>query len=70
MTNTHHIMAQLAFEPPMATHRTSWDHELRDTLTRKHFAMCLGLATELLGLVAQQNGPNPTYGDLQDMMDM
>ena len=57
-------MAQLAFEPPMATHKSSWDHELQDTLTRKHFAMCLGLATELLGLVAQQTGPNPTYSDL------
>ena len=57
-------MAQLAFEPPMATHKSSWDHELQDTLTRKHFAMCLGLAMELLGLVAQQTGPNPTYSDL------
>ena len=54
----------------MAIHEASWDHELRDTLTHKRFAMCLGMATELLGLVAQQTGPNPTYSDLQDMMDM
>ena len=32
--------------------------------------MCLGMATELLGLISQQKGTNPTYGNLQDIMDL
>ena len=53
----------------VATHGPQ-NHGICNTLNRKGFAMCLGLATELLGLVARQTDTNPTYYDLQDMMDM
>ena len=57
-------MAQSAFEPVMVAHGLETDD------TCKRFAMCLGLATELLGLIARQKGTNPTYCDLQDIMDL
>ncbi len=36
--------------------------------TRKQFNECLVKATDLLRLVSQQIGTNPTYGDLLDIM--
>ena len=60
-------MAQTAFEPTMVALR-SRNLEIGDT--RRRFAMCLGLAKELLGIIARQNGTNPTYCDLQDIMDL
>ena len=36
--------------------------------TRKQFNECLIKATDLLRLVSQQIGTNPTYGDLLDIM--
>jgi hypothetical protein len=38
--------------------------------TRRHFTVCLGRATELLGLISRQVDTNPTYGDLQDIMSL
>ena len=38
--------------------------------TRRHFTVCLGRATELLGLISQQVGTNPTYGNLQEIMSL
>ena len=60
-------MAQTAFEPTMVAHGLQ---NLETGDIRRRFAMCLGLAKELLGIIARQNGTNPTYCDLQDIMDL